>query len=114
MPRPDAARADYRRYTAIHSAAETASHARHGELDSPFHHLHARVQTPEGRDLLRDRGPEGRVGIFHHQRRESTSLSVEDSLSLLHSYGRVRPYGAWLLDLRHHYNFRHLRCSHGR
>ena len=89
MSRSAAGGADHGGGAAIYPAAQGAGHAGHGKLDPSFHHLYPGHQATEGRDLLCDRGPEGRIGIFHRQRRQPPSLPTEDSRSFICTHGRL-------------------------
>ena len=86
------------------------------DMESLIHHFIIFTQgfkPPKAETYCAHRSAEGRTGIFHRQRRQPPSLSVEDSRALVHPYGRIRSYGARLLDLRHHHDLRHLRHRHG-
>ena len=113
MPRSAAGGADHGRGAAIYPAAQGTGHAGHGKPDPPFHHLHPGYQATEGRNLLCDGGPEGRVGILYRQRRQPSPLPTEDSRAVVRPYGRFRPHGTGLPDFRHHHDLRDLRCRNG-
>ena len=80
------------------SPGQAQRHAGHGKPDPPFHHLYPGVQTPEGGNVLRHGGAQGRTGVFPDQRRKPAALSDEDPLALVCPHGRVRFYGPRLPD----------------
>ena len=108
-----AGRADHRRCSANRPAAQSQVMR---DMESLIHHFIIFTQgfkPPKGETYCAHGSPQGRIGIFHRQRRQPPSLSAEDPRAVLHSHGGVRSYGARLFDLRHHHDLRHVRHRHG-
>ena len=88
---PSQGRADQRRRSARHPAAQVPRDERHGGDDLPFQAGHGRRQAAGRRGLHGDREPQGRAGLLSGLRRHQQAGALADPSAVVHQPRRACP-----------------------